>query len=157
MMDKLSRITPSHVGTLEYRPCAVRLTGGHPVDRVIFAEAAAWYRVWGIWPDEDPGKFAISPSTVVNIWESPLRMPAHLADALYRHGESGMGYHRLTVRLRDGSAVRVTTGNVVDYPYLPPGATGDSIVSVDHDELSAPIHEAPPYSWCLYTFGEASD
>ncbi len=150
MMEKLSRIELSHDGTLEYRPCAVRLTDGQTVERVIFAEADSWYREWGVWPDEDRDKVAISPSTVVDIWESPVRMPAHLADALYRHGESGMGFYRVTIRFRDNSAARFTAGNVVDFPYLPPGATGESIVSVDYDEPPGPIYEAPPFVWCLY-------
>ncbi len=147
---KLANVQPSRDGMLEYRPCAVRLGDGLIVPRVVFAMADPWFTAWGIWPEDDPGKVAIAPADVADLWESPARLPAHLADELYRHGESGMGFYLFRLWPRDGSSLATRTGNVVDFPYLPAGTDMDVVERVEPAGRSEEsVHDAPPFAWCL--------
>lgn len=151
LVDKLNDVPPSRDGTLEYWPCAVRLKGGRTLSRVIFARADDWHQVWGIWPEEDPGKAFIATSEVSDLWESPLRLPQRSADALYQHGESGMGYFVVTLRFRDGTEERCRTGSVVDFPWLPAGVSGSSIHAIElGGSTGSPPRDAPAFHWCLF-------
>ncbi|WP_029913982.1 hypothetical protein [Caulobacter sp. UNC358MFTsu5.1] len=138
-----------------YRPCVATLRDGTVLNCVYFAEAQRWFRYWGVWPDEDRGKTALDIETVASVADSPSRLPAPFADALYEAGESGMGYTVFTVQFEDGTSVAVGTGNAVDFIVYPPGQSRDTVVKVlPHVGRGDPkITAAPPYSWCLYDAG----
>ena len=154
---QLHRVEPSSDGRCEYRPCRVRLRGGQVRDCVYVVEADRYILGWGIWPEDDPGKDSVRLEDVVEIDESPRRLPAPLANKLYAAGESGMGYVVFTLLLRDGRRVPCLTGNAVDFPTLPEGVTPDDVVDVlPHEgrgrEEQGTMH---PYAWCLYRVGDA--
>jgi hypothetical protein len=109
--------------------------------------------VWGVWPEDDRGKSSISIDDVVAISESPSRIAPDLATRLLEAGESGMGYARFTLVLRDGRRLTAVTGGAVDFPGLPAGTVATDVVDViphQHEGDTATPMADPPYWWCLY-------
>jgi hypothetical protein len=138
--------------TLEYRACSVRLLDGSIDDRVLVQESRPWIDIWGVWPDEDPGKREVSIRDVAEIASSPLRLPPRLATKMYAAGEPGMGYCVFTLVLADGRRIPRATGGVVDFVELPPGVRPDNVVDLlphDGDTAQASDHSGD-YAWCLY-------
>ena len=135
-----------------YHPCSVRLKSGVHVDCVYFAEAARWYEMWGIWPEADRGKFAISLDDVDSIEPSPSRLPVEFAEKLYAAGESGMGYTIFTVVFADGARQAYGGGNAIDFVDYPLFQSAETVVDVlphaGSDDLK--IKNAPKYFWCLF-------
>lgn len=151
LAEQLRRVPPSHDGKLKYHPCRVTLDDGQVLDHVYIVEARAFIVKWGIWPEDDPGKRSVPIERVVSVEESPCRLPAALANKLYKAGESGMGYCAFTVEFKDGTRQAYVTGNAVDFIDAPAGLRASDAVRVDphkgHNE--SPLH-GPDYFWCLY-------
>jgi hypothetical protein len=112
---QLAGIQPSVWESMKYFPCSAILKSGERLDRVYLVSQAYFVRYWGIYPEDAPGKLHVSIQDVVNVEESPSRLPATLANKLYRAGESGMGYTVFTVVFRDGSRQAYVTGGAVDF------------------------------------------
>jgi len=132
------------------------LNDGTERDWIYVAEAYPWFKSWGVWPEDDPGKHSLSLDAIANLRESPTRLPPDIADQIYEAGESGMGYCLFTLRFRDGSEHAFATGNAVDFPILPDGKSPDEIISVTpHGGRNATSRfEMRPYLWCLYSSDE---
>src|SRR6266542_3300388 len=130
LLSQLMNVEPSIDGDLEYRPCLVHLHDGRALDRVYVVQAEPYIRLWGIWPEFDRGKRSLSIDEVVQINESPSRLPARLATKMYEAGESGMGYCRFILILRDGRRLPYVTGDAVDFVDLPPGVTPDHVLDL---------------------------
>lgn len=153
---QLNRIAPSIDGALRYFPCSVRLHTGQIVDRVYVVEAQSYISVWGVWPDQDAQKHEVKLEDVVEILESPTRLPVNFANALYRAGESGMGYTVFTMRFRGGGEQAVVTGNAIDFISLPAGQTpADIIEVVPHLGRDRAVASAQPYYWCIHGRGKS--
>jgi hypothetical protein len=75
----------------------------------------------GIYPESDPGKRSVSIAQARQIPRQPNRLPAVLANCLYREGESGMGYAVFTVEYKEGTRQTYVTGNAVDFIVPPAG------------------------------------
>jgi hypothetical protein len=153
LLAQLEAVTRSIDGGLLYRPCRVTLRDGRVIDRVYVQEAWAWKGTWGVWPEDDRGKASISIDDVVRIEESPSRIAPDLDNRLLGAGESGMGYARFTLVLRDGRRVNAVTGGAVDFPGLPDGIDAGDVVDViphEHAGSSDVAMADPPYWWCLY-------
>ena len=151
--EKLERIIPStHLG-LDYYPCIVTLRDGRRIDYVYVVEQESYIRVWGVYPEEDPGKASIPISEVADLSESPSRLPPALANKLYRAGESGMGYFIFTVVLDDGLECAYTSGSAVDFIFIPERYTNHNIRDVlPHKRRGSPsMQEDPKYYWCIYS------
>jgi len=154
--EQLARVEASTDGVCEYRPCRVTLRGGETLDRVYVVEREGYLRAWGVLPEDDPGKEAVSPSDVVAVEPSEVRLPAPLATKLYAAGESGMGYVIFTVVLADGRRVPCVTGNAVDFPAYPDGVTVADVVDVvaheGRERLGARGASSARvrYAWCVY-------
>src|SRR5688500_721775 len=99
--EKLMAIVPSRDGEMEYRPCTVTLRDGTRLPRVYVVPVLPYMRFWGVPPEHDSGKHWIRVSDVVDLTESPFRLPAQLASHIYEGGESGMRYCLFTVVFRD--------------------------------------------------------
>ncbi len=110
LRQELSRVEPSYDGALEYRPCAVTLDDGTEQDFVYLCEAEPWFEYWGVDPEDDPGKASVALDRVVAIRESPSRLPARLANKMYRAGESAMGGCVFQLLLRDGRTPHLRDG-----------------------------------------------
>jgi hypothetical protein len=159
LQQQLSKIPPSRDGGIEYRPCRVTLDDGTERDCVLLVNAADYIAYWGVWPEDDPYKRSVRIERVASIHESTRRLPARCANALYEAGETGMGYFVFTVVLGDGRRLPFVTGNVVDFPALPPDvATTDVVEVLPHVGLDAFRHRVPTasegaadYAWCLYS------
>jgi hypothetical protein len=148
-------IVPSISQSLEYRPCSATLESGEVVPCVYVMDAQAYISTWGVWPEDDPGKQYIRVEDVVSIAESPFRLPAAFANALYRAGESGMGYCAFTVVFSDGAEVPYVSGNALDFISLPDGRTMADIVRVlPHKGRDQPSIGTPKTYWCLFGSGE---
>jgi hypothetical protein len=134
-------------------PCRVLLRDGTRRDFVIFAPARRWVGSWGVWPHEDRAKAEVPLEDVVTVEESPSRLPAPIANGIYRSGETSMGGHTFWLRLRDGRTLRFDTGNAVDFPELPAGVTGADLVSTSARGVKGrdvPSLPSRAYAWCLY-------
>jgi hypothetical protein len=154
LFEQIEAVEPSRDGQLEYRPCRVWLADGSVHDRVYVQEALAWIRMWGVWPDEDPGKNEIAIEHVVEIATSPVRLPAALATKMYDAGETGMGYCLFTVVLDDGTRLACGTGNAVDFVGLPEDAYGRVVDLVPHERDGDEVAVQPDlglHAWCLYS------
>jgi hypothetical protein len=152
LLRQLDAIEPSHDSGLEYRPCLVTLRDGRKIDCVYVLPFDAYIRAWGATPEQDQAKASLLIDDVVAITESPSRLPARLADRIYRAGETGMGYCTFSLKFRDGSEQRYTTGNAVDFVAMPQGQAPNDVVDVV-------THNAPwstddwttlQYHWCLF-------
>jgi hypothetical protein len=120
-------------------------------------EAQPYINVWGVWPEDDPGKSSVNILEVVALTESPFRLPLRFAEVLYRAGESGMGYIVFTMVFSDGTKASSAGGNAVDFVALPPGKTPADIVEVlPHVGRDSGPMTRPKYSWCLYGAGKGS-
>lgn len=136
-----------------YRPCLVTLTDGRIMDRVYVQEERAYFRTWGIWPEDDRGKWSLPIEDVLIIEKSPTRLPARIANEIYDAGESGMGFCIFTLIFADGQRQAYGAGGAVDFVIYPPGKSPDDIVAVlPHEGRSNPeIVGVPDYFWCLYS------
>jgi hypothetical protein len=148
---QLQAIEPTHDRIMEYFPCAVLLAGGEQHDCVYLAEARSYIRVWGVWPDDDPGKRAIRIEDVAQIQPSPSRLAPRFAREMYAVGESGMGYCIFTLYFSDGTRQPYTTGNLIDFPQLPQGKSIQDVVALRPNEgRGHKTLAAKPYHWCLF-------
>ncbi len=129
----------------------VLLTNGEEQDCVYIAEATSYIRVWGVWPDDDPGKKWIRIEDIVQIQSSPSRLPVRFAKAMYAVGESGMGYCIFTLHFADGTRQPYCTGNLVDFPELPEGKSIDDVVALRPNEGSnEQTLGSRSYYWALF-------
>ncbi|MFT2707556.1 hypothetical protein [Clavibacter zhangzhiyongii] len=147
---QLARVPRTHGGLLA--PCRVTLRSGHVRDRVLVGERAAvaraGFRVTRAFEVED----------VARIEDSPVRLPAELAERVHTAGETGMGYLRFLVRMRDGSTLPFVTGGMADFPAWPPGAApADAVDVVPHGGREVFLHRRPsphegaaPALWLLH-------
>jgi hypothetical protein len=95
---RLSGIEPSRDGELIYHPIRAALKSGEVLDTVYIVPAERPYlKYWGVYPEADKGKRWVRIEDVVEVEDSPTRLPARFADEIYRQGESGMGYTIFTV------------------------------------------------------------
>jgi hypothetical protein len=151
LFEKLARITPSRDGDMLYYPCRVVTRDGRAFDRVYVEPREPYLTRWGVLPFDDRHKGWIAISEIVDLEESPFRLPPHLADKVYRWGESGMGYCRFRVGFRGWKKSTVVTGNAVDFIPLPEGATGADVVRVHPPaDRDGPSEQAPRYYWSIY-------
>jgi hypothetical protein len=154
LLAQVEAVPPSTDGRLLYRPCQVTLRDGRMLDRVYVQEAWVWKGSWGVWPEDDRGKASVSIDDVTAIADSPSRLPPALATRLLEAGETGMGYTKFTLVLRDGRRINTVTGNAVDFPGLPTGMVGADVIDVvpgEHVGTSETSMADQPYWWCLYT------
>lgn len=130
LREQLASVTPSEDMFIRYHPCRVRLHDGTWRDRVMVVEQTEYINTWGFWPDQDSEKLGLKIEDVAEITDSPSRLPRRLAVALYRVGETGMGYCLFRISYQDGSRSNHISGNVVDFPTLPAGKSFADIKSV---------------------------
>lgn len=153
LREQLLAVPPSVDGGFAYRPCRLLLTSGRAIERAYVQEARAYHRLWGVWPEDDPGKQSISIVRVAAIEPSPHRLPAPLATRLYELPESGMGYRVFTLALRNGRRLPCVTGNAVDYVAFPPDVRATDVIDVRSGANGAVdsgrLRQAS-YAWCLY-------
>ncbi len=148
---QLRRVTPSHNGSVEYRPCAVVLRTGESLPRVYIVEESAYLEHWRVLPGEDSGRRAVCIESVKSVSESPYRLPASLANEVYRSGESGMGYYVFQVLFRNGVRQSYLTGGAVDFIDSPPGCVvADAVAVFPHAGRQDAREQTMDYYWCLY-------
>ena len=147
---QLARVPRTHGGLVA--PCRVTLRSGRVRDRVLVGERAALvrsgFRIATAFEVED----------VARIEDSPVRLAAELAERIHEAGESGMGYERFLVRMRDGSTLPFVTVGAADFPLWPPGLDPrDAVDVLPHGgrevfrhRQPTPHESAAPSSWLLY-------
>jgi hypothetical protein len=155
LAQQLALVAPSGDGRIAYHPCAVELRDGSVHERVYVQDAQSYILVWGVWPEDDPGKRSVDISQVVGIRESPDRLPPSIARAIYEAGESGMGYTVFTLIFRDGLTQAYISGNAVDFVSYPPGKSSRDVESVAPHEGrdNHPLTDSIGYAWCLHGAG----
>src|SRR5262245_15106849 len=157
LVKELRRVPSSRDCEMEYKPCAVTLANGTELSCVYVVDRKPYIRYWGIYPESDPGKSSISIAEVRQIRDSPNRLPAPLADCLYRAGESGMGYMIFTVEFKDGTRRAYLTGSAVDFIDPPAGLCASDAVRVyPHEGRREAKQRSIEYYWCLYDGIEAA-
>ncbi len=143
-LEMLAAIEPSTCGEVRHYPCAVTLRDGSRAERVICVEDHRGFRQdWWVHPED-----------IRDIAPSPVRMPATMATQLYEAGESGMGCEIFKMRMRAGTESVFVTGNVVDFPELPPGYHSEDIECVSPhqgcEESKNGYRQGAPFKWCFY-------
>jgi hypothetical protein len=71
----------------------------------------------------------VDPNSIRNIQPCPYRVADSIAMEAWKRGESGMGYFRLNVVLRDGRELR---NIIAARPYVLPPYRGSEVVRVEH-------------------------
>lgn len=156
LFAQLQAVPASRDRDLEYRPCAVTLDDGREYLAVYVVPYTPYIRLWGVRPEADPGKHHVPIDRVQSIRESPMRLPAPLANQLYVAGESGMGYTVFAVEFANGSSRAYVTGNAVDFIEPPPGCRAQDAVRVlPHQGRERAHHMTIAYAWCIYEGVEA--
>jgi hypothetical protein len=154
LKEQLLQVTPSKDTSMEYRACQVTLSNGDTLNNVYVQEEQSYLATWGVMPDKDRGKRYLLIEDIVEIKESPNRLPPDLANKIYRAGESGMGYCLYKLVLDNGETIDVCTGNAVDFVPLPKGLTTKNIKDVlPHRASRKDFVSAPEYYWCLFKDG----
>ena len=152
LRQQLDQIQLSSDGMMRYWPAQTTMRDGSIHERVYFADAEEYIKVWGVWPSDDSAKQEIKIGEVASILACPSRLPHKFADQLYRAGESGMGYVVFELRYTDGSKSAHLAGNAVDFVQLPEGKQTKDIVGVTPHagrNSKSPLN-APDYAWCLF-------
>ncbi|MEE9229735.1 MAG: hypothetical protein V3U86_03420 [Acidobacteriota bacterium] len=155
---RLRRVRPSRDGSLALRPCRVFLKDGRWLDRVYLVEEEEYLRHWKVPPGEDPSRTPLPLSAIVDVDESPTRLPARYADRIYRAGESWQRYTVFSLVLSDGRRLPYLMGHAVDFPQWPDDVTPDMVVaSLPHEAPREFRHRTPAphqadasHRWCLY-------
>jgi hypothetical protein len=143
---QLSLIESSTDGRLVYNPCDVILKNGELVECVYIVEAKSFFGLWGAWPDKAGGNNSVSIQDIVEIHESKSRLPAKIADIIYKAGgtrtgyllpratgESDNGYYVFQLAFKDGTTQEYLTGKAVDFVGLPPGKRMEDIITVNSE------------------------
>jgi hypothetical protein len=131
------------------------LGDGTTRDHVYIQAVEVWFPLWGVLPDDDPGKESVPLGDVVSIAESPSRLPVPIANRIYAAGETGMGYQLFTLIFDDGAELPCLTGNAVDFVALPDHLdvrrVADVQVGVPHGLPVTDYARTAQYAWCLYS------
>lgn len=146
LIQELMSIAPVKMSGGDIRPARAILHDGTVLERVIFSLCLSYSSVptlegaRTLLPVEEvftnAKKFGLKVSLlnindVSAVQPSPYRLPVQLAQRLYDHGESGMGYTCYTIVLRDGTSLAYTSmGSHLDFPNLPAGIRTDDIIDV---------------------------
>ncbi len=155
---RLRRVRPSRDGSLDLRPCRVLLKDGRWLDRVFLVEEAPYLRQWKIHPKEDPSRRDLPLDSIVDVDESPTRLPARFATRLYRAGESWQRFTVFTLVLENARQLPYLMGHSVDFPQWPDDVTPDLVEGVIPHEAPAefrsrtpsPHQAAAAHRWCVY-------
>jgi len=153
----INSIEPSRDGEMLYFPCKVWLREGGTLDTVYVEPEKMYIDCWSIYPEDDNHKQSID--NVVDIQESPVRLPVRFANQVYDAGESGMGVYVFTVLFADGSKQAYRSGGAIDFVPYPTGKGAQDIVGVmpheGRDNSSA--KDCLSWYWCLYSGVEQED
>jgi hypothetical protein len=152
ILQALARIEPSGEHELPSYPCRVKLKNGEVLERVLIVPDRQYLHYWGVYPEDDKAKHSIRIEDILQIEESPTRLPARFADEIYRAGESGMGITIFIVVFADGSRQAYGAGGVCDFISYPPGK-GPADVSrvLPHEGRGDTPVRVPDHYWCLYS------
>jgi hypothetical protein len=152
IQERLRAIEPTQDGVLTYFPCSITLASGEVLDTVYFMPERPVMKLWEAYLETDGAKKLIRMEDVVEVRDSPMRLPARFANELYRQGETGMGYTIFTVVFSDGTRQACVTSNGVDFIQYPPGKGSLDVTAVIPNEgrESASLAKAPPSYWCIY-------
>jgi hypothetical protein len=130
LLQQLMSVPTSNTGMNEVRPCCVRLRDGSWRDCVYIEELEHhldWDLEWPLSDREDAPSFG----DVVEIRESPRRLPPSIANALYDAGESAMGGSWFVLVTRSGQRIPCETAYWVDFIDLPEGVAPSDIVAAE--------------------------
>lgn len=122
---ELKVIEPSVAKNTKLYPCLATLTDGRQIDGVYMVDAGAFLKI-----DDLSDRTVLPLSRVAHIENSPTRLPAKLANQIYRSGEYGMGYYVFTLVFDDGSRLPCRTGDLVDFLDLPDAFAARKIARV---------------------------
>jgi hypothetical protein len=136
---------------IQLYPCSARLRDDTVLKCVYFVDAAAFRRFWGRDRPEDVpgGKQSISPSQVVSIKESPLRLPARFANEIYRAGESGMGYFDFCLVFSWWCRRDYVVGGLVDFLEYPRWRGPSDVKRVILYRNKRKVRRTPEAWWCI--------
>jgi hypothetical protein len=143
-----SRDHPTSSSGMFYYPCGVIIRTGLRNDHVLFVNKDDFLKYAG-WTLKK--EFTITPEEVIDIYESPFRLPVALAQEIYDRGETGMGFYRFWIIMNDDKQYLYVTGDAVDLIDLPDGYTNKDIKDIGASTRSKDgfIYRHKPYHWCL--------
>ena len=145
LRPQLATIQPNKCDELQYNPCQVQLRSGATIDRVYIVAEASYISLWGVYPEQDRGKFWIGIEDGVLAVESPSRLPARFAD----HGLSN--FHPCLCRWNETS---VRDGQRRRFEYPEDKKPSVVIAVLPHVGRDQNPRSLPKYRWCLHSAGE---
>lgn len=154
LLRQLLSVPTSIDGLFEYRPCCVRLRNGSWRDGVYIHDLETYLDLWSTVPGADRSDYELAFGEVVEIVDSPRRLPPPIANALYAAGESAMGGCYFVLVTRSGLRIPCQTGNFVDFVELPENVAPTDIVHVEPHADEARTASNPAKSlhigWSVY-------
>jgi len=130
----------SPLGGAFYYPCSTELNDGRTLECVYFGDKKDYVKHWG---NTTSGRFFVDLSEVKAISECKYCISSKLAKKIYDSGESGMGYYKFRIVMKDGKIFPYLTGDAVEYLELPEGYTIEDIVDVK------PFYQSPREGKCM--------
>jgi hypothetical protein len=123
-----------------------------PAGSRVLAEGAQHSKKWGVPIEELRRLYWLSINDVIHVAESPSRLPAEMANQIYRHGETVMGYTIFTVVFGDQSKQAYVAGNAVDFIQYLTGKTPRDVVGVipRAGREQFPLR-TPRHTWSLFS------
>jgi hypothetical protein len=145
----IKKITPSVIFGKKYYPCAVKIEDGRELLCVYFIDANEHANTKG--KIQQGVHHRIPVEQVVDIFDSPYKLPQPLADELYQQGETTMGAYFFTVEFSNGAQLSYSTGGMVDFIDTPKGLkSSDAVKVIPHKMLSNNQSSGKDYYWCIY-------
>lgn len=127
LSGQLFQIRPSYRFGYNWFPCSVKLKNGEVIERVYLINAAEEKE--GCWLGEKKALYPLED--VVEIKESPYRLPHRIWKKLNKAGETAMGYLAFTLKFFDGSSFPyVSDGYFLDFFEMPEGKKEKDIIDV---------------------------
>jgi hypothetical protein len=158
LLLQVTSVAPTRDGMFEYRPSRVRLRDGTWRDGVYVQDLETYLDEWGIPPGTSRGRYELAFGDVVEIADSPRRLPPHIAKALYDAGESAMGGCYFVLVTGAGLRIPCQTGNFVDFIDLPINVDPADIVRVEpHAKEARTASNAArtlDIRWSIYTIAD---
>jgi len=123
---QLFQIRPSNEFYKDWYPCSVSLKNREIIKRVYIVDGEE--KREGGWIEDSRPLYSLED--VIEIKESPYRLPNRIWIKLNEAGESGMAYHVFTLKFSDDTLYPYLTTEHLDFLDMPEGKTEADISDV---------------------------
>jgi hypothetical protein len=152
LLQQLDAIEPSEVEPgFRLYPCSAQLNDGTVLECIYFMTAATSKRLLGREGSTLPDRYWVSKGDVASIRKSPVRLPASLANQIYRAGETHNGCYIFTLVFSRWVRRGYLVGGFVDFLDFPTGHGPSDVKELLLRIGPSRASQVPEYRWCVYS------